>query len=235
MKKALFTFAIVLIAVAAQAQLKVHDDGQISIGSLTKAYGVQVEPNCYVYFRTLNTTQPYGWGVNSISNLLTEKHWIVTDRDNTSNTYGEQVFYVSGNGTVWARNHFTYGTQPTVLRTGEPIDKERALSSILQLQGYFYEEASTVSPEGIMGSEYVKEEAKEAMVEDLQKRNIGLDAALLGDICPDAVRTDPEARLCINYNAIITMLVEAVKQQQEEIELLRQTMEDNGLMEPKKP
>ena len=80
-----------------------------------------------------------------------------------------------------------------------------------------------------MESEYIQEEAKDAMIRDLGKRNIGLDVSLLGEVVPDAVRTDTEARLCINYNAVITLLVEAVKQQQEEIKLLQKTLEENGL------
>lgn len=67
------------------------------------------------------------------------------------------------------------------------------------------------------------------MVNDLEKRDIGLDVSLLGEAFPDAVRTDPEARACIDNNAIITLLVEAVKQQQEEIILLQKTLEENGL------
>lgn len=116
------------------------------------------------------------------------------------------------------------------MRSGlDPIDKEEALASILQLQGYYYEENATLSPEEIMESEFILEEAKNAMVRDLEKRNIGLDASLVGEALPDAVRTDTEARLCIDYNAVITMLVEAVKQQQEEIKLLQKTLEENGL------
>jgi len=63
---------------------------------------------------------------------------------------------------------------------------------------------------------------------------VGLSGENLAGVFPDAVRTDPEARLCIDYNAVVTMLVEAVKQQQAEIELLRKTLEENGLLEPEK-
>ena len=66
MKKALFTLAIALLTIAAQAQFKIHDDGWVSVGSLTKTYGVQVQPNCYTSFRVLNSVA-YGWGTNSIS------------------------------------------------------------------------------------------------------------------------------------------------------------------------
>lgn len=230
MKKALFTLAIALLTIAAQAQFKIHDDGWVSVGSLTKTYGVQVQPNCYTSFRVLNSVA-YGWGTNSISDLNTMKHWIVTNRDNASNLYGQHVFYVSGNGTVWAYNCLSYGPNPTIVRAGlDLIDKEDALASILQLQGCYYDnEDNTTTPEEIVESEYIQEEAKDAMIRDLGKRNIGLDVSLLGEVVPDAVRTDTEARLCINYNAVITLLVEAVKQQQEEIKLLQKTLEENGL------
>lgn len=226
MKKALFTLAITLLTIAAQAQFKIHDDGWVSVGSLTKIYGIQVHPDCYTSFRVLNS-EAYGWGTNSISDINTMKHWIVTNRDNTS----QQVFYIDGIGTVWARNQYTYGINHTVVRDGlELIDKEEALASILQLNGCYYDdENNTATSEDILGSEYIQEEAKEAMIRDLGKRNIGLDASLLGEVVPDAVRTDTEARLCINYNAVITLLVEAVKQQQDEIELLQKTLEENGL------
>lgn len=230
MKKTLFTIAIVLLAVAAQAQLKVHNNGHVSIGCQTQNYGVQVQPNGHSSFK-LGSSTPYGWINNSNSNLTTEKQWIVTNRDNASTLNGEQVFYVLGDGTVWARDSYTYGIGHIALRAGlDPIDKDEALHSILQLQGYYYDENNTVTSEEIMGSEYIQEEAKEAMVGDLEKRYIGLDALLLREVFPDAVRTDTEARLCINYNAVLTMLVEAVKRQQEEIELLQKTLEENGLL-----
>ena len=234
MKKALFTTVIVLLALTTQAQFKVHDDGHVSIGSLTKNYGIQVQPNCYTSFRVLNSVAN-GWQTNSISGLCSMKHWIVSDQDHNSSTYGQQVFYVNGSGTIWAMNHYTIGPNHTIIRSEkEPINKEVALSSILQLQGYYYEGHAPSTPEEIMGSDFVQEEAKDAMIMDLEKRDIGLDVSAIEEAIPDAVRTDPEARLCINYNAVITMLVEAVKQQQEEIEFLRKTLLENGLLNDEK-
>ena len=53
MKKALFTMAIVLLAVAAQAQntaIKVHSDGQISLQSATTSGGIQIPTSGIVTF-----------------------------------------------------------------------------------------------------------------------------------------------------------------------------------------
>lgn len=60
MKRTLLTLAIVLLAVAAQAQntaIKVHSDGQISLQSATTSYGIQIpasgvmsiEPNITIW------------------------------------------------------------------------------------------------------------------------------------------------------------------------------------------
>ena len=59
MKKALFTFAMVLVTLAAQAQIKVHDNGHVSLGCLTQAFGVQVQPSGYTYFHTQSDAE---WG-----------------------------------------------------------------------------------------------------------------------------------------------------------------------------
>ena len=234
MKKTLFTIAIMLFAVAAQAQFKVHDNGHVSIGSLGQSFGIQVQPNGYAYFRPQYNTA-FSWVTNAYSNKDTMLNWMVKNVDSASTLYNELEFYLRGDGKVWAKKHYVYGDNNIVVRSeSNPIDKEEALSTILQLQGYSYKENSTVSSEEILESEYVKEEAKEAMVRDLEKRDIGLDVSLLAEAFPDAVRTDTEARLCIDNNAIITLLVEAIKQQQEEIELLRKALMENGLLESEK-
>ena len=60
MKKTLFTLTAVLLAVAAQAQIKVHSDGQVSIGSLSTTYGVQVHPSTFTTFQSQSTSD-WSW------------------------------------------------------------------------------------------------------------------------------------------------------------------------------
>ena len=69
MKKALFTMAIVLLAMAAQAQtpIKVHSTGQISLQSATTSYGIQIptsgvvsfEPNVVSAYSNTSQTQTF--------------------------------------------------------------------------------------------------------------------------------------------------------------------------------
>lgn len=78
MKKSLLTLAIVLLAVAAQAQIKVHSNGQVSLGTLTTNYGVQIHPLDYTSFRTQNSDN-WSWVELSSSEVPKQKHWIVND------------------------------------------------------------------------------------------------------------------------------------------------------------
>lgn len=234
MKKGLLTIAIVIMAMTAQAQLKLHSDNWLSLGSLDQSYGMQITPNGYTYHRTRISTQ-YSWAIQSVVNAQYQKHWIVSVFSNGATT---DLFYVYGNGSVYSTNQYTITSSPSLLSSkpnlqmdSEPINGELALSTILNLNGYYNESPSGVTIEEIETSEYVKDEAKASMIEDLEKRSVSLSVESLLEVFPDAVRTDPEARLCIDYNAVITMLVEAVKQQQVEIQLLQKVLEENGLME----
>jgi len=232
MKKAIFTLAVVLLTITAQAQIKMHSDSHVSIGSLTRNFGLQVQPIGTTYFRTQNYVQ-YSLATRSKANADHQKHWAVQDCYNNTN---EDLFYVLGQGDVWAMHYYTTPSNHHNSKVeAEPINSENALAIILRINGYYYDENTMLTEEEILGNEYVKEEAKAEIVKDLEKKTVALSAENLAEVFPDAVRTDPDNRLGINYNAVITILTEAVKQQQSEIELLRNTLEENGLLEPEEP
>lgn len=233
MKKALFTFAVLLFAVAAQAQIKVHDNNWVSIGCLNGNFGLQVLPGGYTYFRTEHNNS-FGWATTSKANNKTQKHWIVENNFNDStHCLKKQMFYVLGNGIVHCTG-LVCNNPISCMDNYSPIDRERALSTIIGINGYYYDEDNPYTPEEIENNEYVSEEAVEGLINDLEKSKVALSAENLAEVFPDAVRTDSEARLYIDYNAVVTILVEAVKQQQSQIELLRNALEENGLMEPEK-
>ena len=66
------------------------------------------------------------------------------------------------------------------------------------------------------------------MYADFEKRTAGLSGSNLESVFPEAVRTDMKNRYCIDYQSVVTMLVEAVKEQQREIEELRNALEKVG-------
>ena len=232
MKKTLFTLAIVLMGIVAQAQIKVYDDNWVSIGCLNHQFGIQVTPIGYTYFRAQDSTE-YSWATLSKANSFHQKHWIV-ENQYLLDSLGKHMFYVLGNGHVYSKGCYIIpkdNGKITLKRDElEPIDSRLALATVLGIKGFYYEEEPHLTPEDIESNEYVDEEAVEGMLSDLGKRGIGLSGTNLAEVLPEAVRTDPEARLCINYHAVVTMLIEAVKEQQNEIERLQQILEENGLM-----
>ena len=71
MKKSLITLAIVLLAMAGRAQIKVHDDNWVSIGCLNGSFGLQVTPSGYTYSRT-QISDSYSWALVYCQSLRTE-------------------------------------------------------------------------------------------------------------------------------------------------------------------
>ena len=105
----------------------------------------------------------------------------------------------------------------------------------MKINGFYYDDNTYLSIEEIENNEFINEEAVAGMIGDIGKPSVCLSPEDLAEAFPEAVRTDPEARLCVDYNAVVAMLVEAMKQQETELELLRKTLEEHGLIEPKKP
>lgn len=211
MKKTIFTIAIMLLTVAAQAQIKVHDDGQVSIGSLTKSCGVQVHPNGYTSFRTQSDTI-WGWATLSYANNLLQKHWIVVNLDDPSP--GAHTFFVTGNGYVYKQGSWSRPAGDIYGR----IDEAGAILD--QITGVWY------VPDRSSVKNSIRPE---------EGRRPGVNPQEVMEVLPEAVTADETGLLYVDYEALTVFLIEAVKEQQKDIELLRKALEENGLMEPEEP
>jgi hypothetical protein len=233
MKKTLVSLVIMLLAVAAQAQIKMHSDGRITFQTLanTTTQGVSIAPapNCNVDFNgTVNfhkaalfvkNAANYEWMSGSNNSNAHAKNWVVTYSNwNTEN------FYVYGNGIAFATNHYTIQNNNNLAKGFESINGEEAVSIINGLNGYYYEPEEQEIP-SIENNEFIAPEAVEAMYADFEKRTASLSGSNLEEVFPEAVRTDSQNRLCIDYQSVVTMLVVAVKEQQREIEELRAALE----------
>ena len=234
MKESLITIAIVLLAVAAQAQtaFKVHSDGQISLQSATTSYGIQI-PSSGIMSIEPNVSS-YGMTSMTQARSLLAKAWCVK-------TYGYSIlpvtntFYVLGNGSVYAYGSYLTITAPGRQGKGNsPING--AAGMVSRMNGYFMEtdEFEGVTPEEIEHSGNVTPEALDGILQDMQRsRTAGMVAEELEQILPEAVRHDPDGLVGINYNAIVTVLVEAFKEQQARIEQLESILSENGLLNRK--
>ena len=233
MKKSLITTAMLLLALAVQAQtaFKIHNNGQISLQSATTSYGIQIPTTGIASFEP-NITTSYGRTTRTKMFNLLAKAWSVYNDSHTS--LGNDVFYVLGNGNVYSYGQFTISpfTPGGGDRRGvSPI--EHASQIISAMKGYYLDtnEFEGISQEDIESSEYVNPEALEGLLKDLEKdRIVGMNAEELEEILPEAVRHDPDGLLGINYNAVVTVLVEAFKEQQAKIEQLENVLRENGLL-----
>ena len=204
MKKALFTFAIVLLAVAAQAQIKVHSNGQVSLGTLTTNYGVQIHPLDYTSFRTQNSDN-WSWVELSSSEVPKQKHWIVNDLTATSHPH---TFYVTTDGYVRKRGSYRLADASMMSQDGNLTNAGAVLDSIMGIWYFPIDESK-----GTNASE----------------RHVGVYAQQVKQVLPEAVTSDDSGLLYVDYEALTVFLIEAVKEQRQEIIELRKTLEENGL------
>ena len=232
MKKSLLSLVIVLLTVAAQAQIKMHSDGNITFQTLTNTttQGVSIGPapdwvvnfNGAVHFKQgaafRKNVSSYGWMNCAIANSNTAYTWVV------SQDWSTPKFYVRGDGNACAINYLTLSNNSGHSKGSEAINGEEAISIVTGLNGYYYEPEEQEIPD-LENNENIDPEAIEAMYADFEKRTAGLSGSNLEEVFPEAVRTDPQNRLCIDYQSVVTILVEAVKEQQREIDELRSVLE----------
>lgn len=235
MKKSIITLALVLLAVAAQAQtaFKIHNTGQISLQSSTTSYGIQIPSNGVVSFEP-NITTAYHITSQTKARSAQVKAWVVAPYGN----YGLPVshtFYVLGNGNVYSYgSYLTINVPRSKGKSSHPIEEASGLVSLMK--GYYLDtnEFEGISPEDITENENVKPEAVEGLLHDMElSRTAGFLAEEMEEVLPEAVRHDPDGMAGINYNAVVAVLVEAFKEQQARIEQLESILREHGLMEGK--
>lgn len=191
MKKALLSLFIVLLAMTAQAQFKIHSDG-------------------YTSFRT-NSFTSWSWATLSHANDSVQKHWIVSFPRRTPN----HTFFVTGEGNVYKNGTLSLA-DPGLISIDSRINGAGLMLD--NITGFYY----TRNDDGNNGN---REE---------RKRRIGVSAQDIKEVVPEAVEADENGLLYVNYEALTVVLIEALKEQHQEIELLRKALEENGLMEPQK-
>ena len=231
MKKSFITIAIVLLAVAAQAQtaFKVHSDGQISLQSATASYGIQITPSGVMSFEP-NVTAAYGLTNITKARAPLTRAWTVKNLNAVSVV--DYHFFVLGNGNVYSNGDYYKYTSPFIYsKSSQPI--EHATELITNMKGYYMDshEFEGVTPEDFEDNPNVQPEAIEGLLKDLEKdKVIGMYAEELEEVLPEAVRHTPEGNMAINYNAIVPVLIEAFKEQQARIEQLESILSENGLL-----
>ena len=137
------------------------------------------------------------------------------------------MFYVTGNGSVYYYYLYSIQSQGRGLA---PIGDASELVS--RMNGYYSDsEEFSGNPEELIDNEYVVPEAVEGLLQDMGKtRSVVMNAEELEAVLPEAVRHTAEGTAGINYNAVVTVLVEAFKEQQAKIEQMEAVLREHGLM-----
>lgn len=194
-----------LICITAEAQLKMDSNGDVGIGSITgdPAYKLQVRGD--VQFDVLSGCKFY-FALNSTSPVL-KPSWSNSAYIGLSNNY----IYKTYSNNVYAYN---YGSLSDISIKENIRDIKNPLDAILQVRGIQYD----LKREHFTNT---SEEDIDKIVEE-GKNKYGVVAQELKDIIPDLVNYDEEAELySVNYVEMIPILVEAIKEQQRQIEELQ--------------
>ncbi len=221
-----FLFAFILTN-SGHAQIKVFDDNFITLGSLSKGgYGFNMQPNGYSYFKP-SIFVDYGW-MNAVdAPCETSKCYIVGFNN-------EHTFFVYGDGIIVGRDLNLY-SDSTLKREISSI--RDALPTILKLRGvtFRYKEPKmnrdTIKFKDKFGvvhnfppplgekidTTYVKPILIDSLRLEAKRKNYGVIAQEVEQCAPDLVRTTPEGLKTVNYISIIGLMIEAIKEQQNQI------------------
>lgn len=221
MKKSLITIVLLFVFVLSYGQIKMHPSGQVSIQTTNTTDGVQIAPSGQTNFKP-NLTGSFDILNHTIAQAQLVKIWNVTLEGVNPNTQ----FYVTGLGNAYAHGHYTisYNGGGGVTKGSYPIENASKLLS--NLNGYYYDdnEFEGFKPDFI-DNPNIQPEAIEGLMKDLEiNKALGLSSDDLETVLPEAVRHDPDGRVYINYSAIVPVLVEAFKEQQQTIEALQQEL-----------
>lgn len=200
-----------------KAQIVMHESGQISLQEYTDDWekGIQIFPEGEVYF---NTEQTHAWHWVTIASPKHPKGkcWIVTYPDGETDPDKQKKahsFFVTGDGCVFQRCSFVISDaefQEGVLPILDP-------GTIL---------------DGITGTYYTHIDWYSRSREG--NKRVGVSAEEVEKVLPEAVARDENDQMYVDYNALTVVLIEAYKEQNAEIERLRKTLEEHGLLEPEK-
>ncbi|MBC8315017.1 MAG: T9SS type A sorting domain-containing protein [Bacteroidales bacterium] len=229
-KNQILIIAGILLSLSLNAQIKVQSDNHISLGSLSKAWGLQIQPNGYTYFQPSIFT-PYAWMNLTYAQNQWSKCYIV-------NYSGDHKFFVYGNGQIYCNGQW-FGSDSLFNTHVERLDS--SLYKILQLEGISYDLKEDTHQDTVVftdnkGNTYytypdpklfadsgqvVDSAVLAILLAEQSRKYYGLIAQEVERIVPEVVRTMPDGTKGVAYQSIIPLLIEAVKTQQSEIEEMR--------------
>lgn len=214
--KLVIVIFVMTLCINIQAQIKVHESGQISLQDYTENWnnGVQIFPSGTVHFNT-TSTNAWSWVTVASPKHAKGKCWIVTYPDGETDPAEQKKdhrFFVTGEGYVHQRGSLRLAD--VSFQTG---------NEAIRNPGYILD--------AITGIYYTPVDETE---DGSRKENVrvGVIAQEVEKVLPEAVSRDDQDLMYVDYEALTVVLIEAYKEQKSEIELLRKTLEEHGLLKP---
>lgn len=227
--------------------LMMHPNGHFTMGSIySREYSNNSLLNLYVHPSTpssvltifYNIGFDYGDAVKIYSNRHTDVAYVVRD---ISKGGDEMTFFVNGDGSVYSKGSLLTASDESYKRNINSLNN--GLNIIRQIRGVTYElneqveEAKTndisttnniqnnVSLDTL--SAYVQSPVPVEIINKIKsekrRKKTGFIAQELEEVFPEAVYTLPNGKKAIAYSEIIPLLVEAIKEQQNEIDEMKQS------------
>jgi len=210
-----FCIITILAANSVFAQIKVANSGWVSIGSVANPYEkLHVAGNALFSpcLTQCTNSSAYIRGVNGYSTPLNPDYtWWYNDQTGIYHpsmnhigfsSDGRMKMMISPNGVEFFPSLMVYGgvwtgTDERSLKGTKPI--ESALDKVLNLKGQVFEYKNEL----------------------IKSQNLGFSVQELKAVLPEVVTQDSSGRYLINYNQIMPVIIEAIKEQQNQINDLK--------------
>jgi hypothetical protein len=194
-RKDLLSIFLVCANVTAAGQLKVKPSGFVGIGTNDPVTSLHVVGEGWVDSHA---------GTRG-SALTVQVHYRNTMGYRLRNAYFDRdVFLVNGEGWLWSGQGHFVGSDSILMDGLQGI--ESPLNRVLRLKGASFRYADAGGK-----------------LADAPER-LGLVAQEVERVVPQAVRRMPDSTLAVSYSDLVPLLIEAMKEQQQQIEMLRATL-----------
>ena len=221
--------------------LAIKSNGRFAIGANLnpgREYPTNALLNLYIHPANYSTAlmvyadfpMDYGDVMKVYSNRHTDVAFVVRD---LSQGTDEVTFHVTGDGSVYSKGSLLTASDESYKENITSLNN--SLNTIKQMRGVTYKlkgqdnETNTantlqsdISSDTLSSQSPVPVEIVNKIKAEKKRKKAGFIAQELEEIFPEAVYTLPNGKKAIAYSEIIPLLVEAIKEQQNEIDELKQ-------------
>lgn len=200
MKEVLIMFAIMAMVEGTNAQLKVLNNGYVGIGTNLPERKLDVRGEVYI------TSDQPDWG-RAVWTKVRNRNTCAYNLFNSY--YNRDVFYVCGEGYTWSMVGNYIGSDIALKKNIKSIDG--ALDLVKKLNGVRYQYIDVASE-------------KDSSSKISNGYRLGFVAQEVEKVLPEVVKEMHDGTKSIAYTDLIAVLVESIKEQQNQIDVLKKVV-----------